>query len=134
MSFLAICCSYFTFWYFWHHLEIKKQKLGCEWACETKKWLIIIFKKYKTKAKSNFSLFFVSHWLLRKCFFSFLIKAFANCEKLIRFHWQAFPQPPYHFRKQKKIFRVKLESIKFLHVNIMWNFSLFVRQDISHKK
>ena len=25
-----------------------------------------------------------------KCFFSFLIKAFANFEKLIRFHWQAF--------------------------------------------
>ena len=48
---------------------------------------------YKTtcyKTKSNFSQFFFSHWLLHKCFFSFLIKAFANFEKLIRFHWQAF--------------------------------------------
>ena len=48
---------------------------------------------YKTtcyKTKSNFSLFFFSHWLLHKCFFSFLIKAFANFDKLIRFYWQAF--------------------------------------------
>ena len=42
------------------------------------------------KAKSNFSQVFFSHWLLHKCFFSFLIKAFANFEKLIRFNWQAF--------------------------------------------
>ena len=48
---------------------------------------------YKTiccDTKSKFSQFFFSHWLLHKCFFSFLIKAFANFEKLIRFHWQAF--------------------------------------------
>ena len=45
---------------------------------------------YKTQTKSNFSHFFFSHWLLHKCFFSFLIKVFANFEKLIRFHWQAF--------------------------------------------
>ena len=48
---------------------------------------------YKTtcyKTKSNFSKFFFSHWLLHKCFFSFLIKAFANFEKFGRFHWQAF--------------------------------------------
>ena len=42
-------------------------------------------------AKSNFSqFFFFFHLLLHKCFFSFLIKAFASFEKLIRFHWQAF--------------------------------------------
>ena len=45
---------------------------------------------YKAKTKSNFSRFFFSHWLLRKYFFSFVIKAFANFEKLIRLHWQAF--------------------------------------------
>ena len=48
---------------------------------------------YKTtcyKTKSNFSQFFFFYRLLHKCFFSFLIKAFANFEKLIRFHWQAF--------------------------------------------
>ena len=48
---------------------------------------------YKTtcyKTKCSFSQFFFSHWLLHKCFFSFLIKAFVNFEKLIRFHWLAF--------------------------------------------
>ena len=48
---------------------------------------------YKTncyKTKSKFFQSFFSHWLLRKCFFFFLIKAFANFEKLIRFYWQAF--------------------------------------------
>ena len=42
------------------------------------------------KIKSNFSQFFFFHWCLHNYFFSFLIKAFANFEKLIRFHWQAF--------------------------------------------
>ena len=48
-----------------------------------------LFKATCYKTKSNFSQFFFSHWLLLKCFFSFLIKAFANFEKLIKFHWQA---------------------------------------------
>ena len=42
------------------------------------------------KTESNFSRVFFSHWLLHKCFFLFLIKAFVNFEKLIRFHWLAF--------------------------------------------
>ena len=42
------------------------------------------------KTKSNFSQFFFSRWVLRKCYFSFLIKMLANFEQLIRFHWQAF--------------------------------------------
>ena len=46
--------------------------------------------KTTLKKKSNFSQCFFSHWMLYKCFFSFLIKAFANFEKLIRFNWQAF--------------------------------------------
>ena len=52
-----------------------------------------INRLYKTtccKTKSNFSQFFFSHWLPHKCFFSFLIKACVNFEKLVRFHWQAF--------------------------------------------
>ena len=44
---------------------------------------------YQT-TEPNFSQFFFSHWLLHKCFFSFLIKTFAGFEKLIRFHRQAF--------------------------------------------
>ena len=46
---------------------------------------------YKTtfcKTKFSFSQFFFSHGQLHKFFFSFLIKAFTNFEKLIRFHWQ----------------------------------------------
>ena len=58
------------------------------------KWLIIILKGLYTttcyKAKFNFSHFFFSDWLLHKGFFSFLIKAFANFEKLIKFRWLAF--------------------------------------------
>ena len=65
-----------------------KQTLGCKWVCETKKMINYHIKGlYKT---TNFSQFFFSHWLLYKRFFSFLIKAFANFEKLKRFHWQAF--------------------------------------------
>ena len=48
---------------------------------------------YKTtfyKTKSRFFQFFFSHWLLHKFFFSFLIKAFSNFEKLIRFLRQGF--------------------------------------------
>ena len=48
---------------------------------------------YKTtcfKTTSNFSQYFFSHLLLHKCFFSSLIKAFSNFEKLIKFHWQTF--------------------------------------------
>ena len=42
------------------------------------------------KANSNFYQFFFSHWLLHKWFFSFVIKAFVNFEKLIIFHRQVF--------------------------------------------
>ena len=93
LPFLAICCSLLPLWYFLGHPDIKKQKLGCKWACETKKMINYHIKRlYKTtcyKIKSNFSEFF-SHWLLHKRFFSLLIKAFANFEKLMRFHRQTF--------------------------------------------
>ena len=49
-----------------------------------------LYKTTSYKIKSNFSQFFFFHWWLHNYFFSFLIKAFANFEKLIRFHWQAF--------------------------------------------
>ena len=93
LPFLAICCSLIPLWYFLRHPDIKKQKLGYEWACETKNINYHIKELYKStcyKTKSNFPQFFFSHWLLHKYFFSFLIKAFTNFEKLIRFHWQAF--------------------------------------------
>ena len=68
----------------------QKAKIGLRMSLRSKKMLNYHIKEpYKTacyKTKSNFSRFFFS----QKCFFSFLIKAFANFEKLIRFHWQAF--------------------------------------------
>ena len=84
---------YFPFWYFLHNPDIKKQKLGCKWACKKKKINYHIKGLYKTtcyKAKPNFSQFFFSQWELHKCFISFLIKAFSNFENLTRFHWQDF--------------------------------------------
>ena len=47
-----------------------------------------LYKTTSYKTKSKCSQFF-SHWLLHKSFFFFPIKAFANFEKLIKFHWQA---------------------------------------------
>ena len=42
-------------------------------------------------------------------------------------------QPTQHFLERKKIFLLKLENIKFLHVTNMWDFSSFIEQDISDK-
>ena len=82
LPFLAICHSLLCLlplvssWY-------QKAKIGLRMSLRNKKMINYHIKGlYKT---TNFS-----HWLLRKCFFSFLIKTFANLEKLIRFHWQAF--------------------------------------------
>ena len=41
------------------------------------------------------------------------------------------PSPP--FNGAKFFFHVKSENIKYLHVNNMWDFSLFFEQDISDK-
>ena len=92
MLFLAICRSVplliflASSWY-------QKAKIGLQMSLRSKKMINYDFKGlYKTtcyKTKSNFSQFFFSDWLLHKCFFSFLIKAFTDFGKLIRFHWQA---------------------------------------------
>ena len=42
--------------------------------------------------------------------------------------------PPHHFPEEKKIILLNMENIKDLHVNNMWDFSLFDEQDISDKK
>ena len=93
MPFQAICRSQLPLLIiFLRHPDIKKQKSGCKWALRNKKMINYHIKGlYKTtcyKTKSNLSQFFFSHWLLHKCFFSFLSNAFANFEKLIRFHPQ----------------------------------------------
>ena len=43
------------------------------------------------------------------------------------------PPSPNH-SIEKKNFHAKLESINFLQVNNIWDFSLFTEQDISGKK
>ena len=42
--------------------------------------------------------------------------------------------PPLRHFRAKIFFQLKLENIKFLHVNNMWDFSLIVEQNISGKK
>ena len=42
--------------------------------------------------------------------------------------------PPAPFPGAKILFHVKLENIKFLHVNNMWDHSLLIEQDLSDKK
>ena len=48
-----------------------------------------LYKRTCNKKVQLFTVFLFSLTAV-KVFFSFLIKAFANFEKLIRFHWQAF--------------------------------------------
>ena len=68
----------------WAGNELVKQKKMINYHIKE------LYKTTCCKTKCSFSQFFFSHWLLHKCFFSFLIKAFVNFEKLIRFHWLAF--------------------------------------------
>ena len=92
MSFLAICLTLplliflASSWY-------QKAKIGLRMSFGNKKVINYHIKKlYKTTSYKTIPTFlsFSSHRLLHKRFFSFLIKALANFEKLIRFHWQAF--------------------------------------------
>ena len=94
LSLLAICRSLLSLFIFFASSWYQKAKLGLRMSLRNKKMINYLIKGlYKTtcyKTKSNFSRFFFSHWLLHKCFPHFLIKAFANFEKLVRFYWQAF--------------------------------------------
>ena len=93
LPFLAICRSLLPLLIFLASSWYQKAKIGLRMSLQNKKMINYHIKGlYKTtcyKTKSNFSQFFFSHWLLLNCFFSFLIKTFANFEKLIKFHWQA---------------------------------------------
>ena len=40
----------------------------------------------------------------------------------------------HHFLERKFFFHVKSENMKFLHVNNMWDFSLFIEKGIGDKK
>ena len=89
------------------------------------------------KTKSNFSQFFCPHWLLQKRFFSFLIKAFANFEKLIRFHLQSFSvyKDGENLKMLIEMFRQKLVVsnviLAFLD-HLKWKFSLSANHGGQH--
>ena len=94
MLFLATCRSLFPLLIFLASCWYEKAKIGLRMSLRNKKWLIIILeeltKQPVIKPNPTKPKFFLYHWLLHRCFFSILIKALANFEKLIRFHWQAF--------------------------------------------
>ena len=94
MPFLAICRSVLYHLIFlpssWH----REAKIGLQMSRRYKRWLIIILNDFIKQPTAKQSPIFLSFSFLIACcisvFFSFLIKAFANFEKLIIFHWQAF--------------------------------------------
>ena len=93
LPFVAIYHNRHHLLIFLFHPDIKKQKLVCEWACETKKMIIILKDFIKQPGIKQSPTFLRFSFLIDCCisvFFSFLIKALANFEELIRFHWQAF--------------------------------------------
>ena len=93
MPFLAICRSLPPFNISCVILISKSKNWTANELAEQKMINYHIRGTYKTayyKTKPNFSQFFLYHWLLHRCFFSILITALANFEKLIRFHWQSF--------------------------------------------
>ena len=94
LPFLAICPSLLPLLIILASSWYQKAKIGLRMSLQNKKMINYhikgLYKSTCYKTKSNFSEFFFSHWLLHKCFFSFLIKAFVNFKILIRFHWQAF--------------------------------------------
>ena len=94
LPFLAIRGSpYFPFAFLVSSWE-QKVKIGQRMSLQNKNMIIIILKGFikqlVIKQSQTFAQFLFSHWLLYECFFSFLIKAFVNFEKLIRFHRQPF--------------------------------------------
>ena len=94
LLFPAICRSLLALFIFFASSWYQKAKIGLRLSLGNKKMINYHIKGlYKTtfyKTKPNFSQFFFSQWVLHKRFISFLIKAFSNFEKLIRFHWQDF--------------------------------------------
>ena len=89
----------------------QKAKIGLRMSLQNKNMINYHIKGlYKQPEMSNFSQFFFPYWLLHRCFLSLPIRAFANFEKLIRFHWQAFIVYKYweNLKKLIEIFYQKL--------------------------
>ena len=84
LPFLAICCSQFPLLIFLASSWFQKSKIAPQLSLlNKKKWLILILKGFIKQ--SVFHSVFFTHWLLYKCFFSFLIKAFVNSK-----NWKDF--------------------------------------------
>ena len=64
----------------------KKRNFGCEWACEIKKWLIIILKGFIKQPAIKQGPTYLSFSSLIDCcvsvFFSFVIRAFADFKNI----------------------------------------------------
>ena len=110
-SLLAICRPLLPLLIYFASPWYQKAKIGLRMSLQTKTWLITTSKDFiKQPEMSNFSQFFFPYWLLHRCFLSLPIRAFANFEKLIRFHWQAFIVYKYweNLKKLIEIFCQKL--------------------------
>ena len=93
MLFLAICRSLLPLLIFLVSSWCQIAKIGLRMTLQNKKMINHPIKGlYKTTYYQNFQIFWVFLFSLTaaQVFFSFHIKAFANFEKLMRFHWQAF--------------------------------------------
>ena len=90
LPFLAICRSQFPLLIFLASSWFQRAKIALQMRMRNKKtWLIILLKGFVKQSiieQSTTFLRFFSYWLVYECFFSFLIKAFLNFEKLKRFH------------------------------------------------
>ena len=124
LPFLAICRSLLALLVFLASSWYQKAKIGLRMSWQNKKMINYHIKGlYQTtcyKTKSNFSQFFFSHfYCCISVFFSFLIKAFGNFEKLVRFYWQAFIV--YKNRKKLNIL-IEIFRQKLIVSNVIWPF------------
>ena len=93
MPFLAICLFQLPLLIFIASSWYQKGKIALRMSLQSKKAIVILKSFIKQPVIKQSPTFLSFSFLIDCCmsvFFSFLIKAFQNFEKLIRFHRQAF--------------------------------------------
>ena len=119
LPFLAISRSLLPILIFLASSWYQQAKIGLRMSWQNKKMINYHIKGlYKTtcyKTKSNCSLFFLSHWLLHKCFFLFPYPSFFS-----RFHWQAFVA--YKNRENLKMWKFEIFYPKLIVSNVILAF------------
>ena len=94
MPFLAICRSLLPLLIFLASSWYQKAKIRLQMSLRYKKWLIVILEEFIKQPVIKQNPTFLSFSFLIDCCISVsslsLSKFFANFEKLIRLHWQAF--------------------------------------------